>query len=102
MENPFGTTPPSFFYTQSNKGVSGPTLAQELWNWQPIKNWTRRLEILKIRKIEIYTKKIEIRVFLKAAKIQRKKLRPSILFLKMCDWQTLKVNNCQEVLIKKK
>ena len=57
----------------------GRSLGSKLWNGQPIKNWTRRLEILKIGKIEIYTKKIDIRVFPKATKIQRKKLGPSII-----------------------
>ena len=57
MENPFRTTSLLLFYTQSNIHVSGPimqkgrSLASKLWNWQPIKNRTRRLEILKIRKI---------------------------------------------------
>ena len=75
MENPFRTLSPCFFYTQSNIHVSGPTmqkwrsLGSKLWNWQPIKNRTRRLEILKIRKIRIYTKKIETRLFPRAAEI---------------------------------
>ena len=37
----------------------GRSIGSKLWNWQPIKNRTRRLEILKNRKIKIYTKKIE-------------------------------------------
>ena len=75
METPFRTTSLLFFYTQSNIHVSGPimqkgrSLGSKLWNWQPIKNRTRRLEILKIRKIKIYTKKIETQVFPRAAKI---------------------------------
>ena len=48
-----------------------------------------RLEILKIQKIWIYTKKIKIKNFLRASK-------------NVYNWQPLKVNNYREALIKQK